>query len=169
MAFALDSEDILKREDQGVSFAEFVRFILSPAEQDRLQLVIAQLGRLQELDDQREGLETVRRMVPLLLAEAEKVMQTNHRLSASLRRLLDEQGQRERAHTARLLGEIRQLAAAVAEDPPTEISTSVCDRPTIASPMSRSFWRAPGEFAAVDLTDHVVDESATASGLCSAG
>src|SRR5262249_59887760 len=87
LGFALDAEDVLKREAQGVSFYEFVRFILSPSQQERLEAIIQHLGVIQELADQADGLETVRRMVPLLLAEAEKVMRTNQRLSASLRRL----------------------------------------------------------------------------------
>ena len=85
LGFALDAEDILKKEDQGVSFYEFVRFILSPNEQTKLRQVIQALGQIGELSDQTEGLQVVRRMVPLLLAEAEQVMRTNQRLSATLR------------------------------------------------------------------------------------
>jgi hypothetical protein len=40
LAFALDSEDLLKGEDQGVSFYEFVNSIRSPVHQDRLQAMI---------------------------------------------------------------------------------------------------------------------------------
>ena len=45
----LESEDVLKREDQGVSFYEFVRFILSPAQQEKLQTIIDELGRIEEI------------------------------------------------------------------------------------------------------------------------
>ena len=44
LEFALDAEDVLKREDQGVSFYEFVRFILSPAEQEKLQEITRALA-----------------------------------------------------------------------------------------------------------------------------
>ena len=71
LGFALEAEDVLKREDQGVSFYEFVRFILSPEQQERLQAIIDDLARIEEIVEQREGMETVRRMVPLLLDEAE--------------------------------------------------------------------------------------------------
>ena len=54
LEFALDAEDILKREDQGVSFYEFVRLILAPAQQERLQDIIQQLGRIPELVEQEE-------------------------------------------------------------------------------------------------------------------
>ena len=64
---------MLKREDQGVSFHEFFHFILSPAQQDKLETIIRQLVRIEELAEQAEGLQTVGRMMPLLVAEAEKV------------------------------------------------------------------------------------------------
>ena len=83
LEFALDAEDVLKEEDQGVSFHEFVRFILSPSQQDKFQAIIQQLMRIEELAEQVDGLETIRRMIPMLLAEAEQVMRTNQRLSAT--------------------------------------------------------------------------------------
>ena len=93
---ALGAEDELKRQDQGVSFFEFLKFIQSPLQQDRLQAIIQQLLTLRELAEQSEGLETIRHMVRGLLDEAEKVLQTTRRLSSSLRRLLDTRTQHER-------------------------------------------------------------------------
>lgn len=63
LAFALDSEDLLKKEDQGVSFYEFVRFILSPVQQERLGELIEELARIEELSNQADGLVTVRRII----------------------------------------------------------------------------------------------------------
>ena len=103
---------MLKREDQGVSFYEFVRFIISPTQQERLQTTIQQLARIPELAEQADGLEAVRRMVPLLLAEAEQVMRTNQRLSATLRRLLDVRAQRDRQRVGQLCGEVLDLVEA---------------------------------------------------------
>jgi len=159
LEFALDSEDILKREDQGVSFYEFVRFILSPAQQEKLQTIIAELVRIQELAEQGEGLETIRRMVPLLLAEAEKVMRTNQRLSATLRRLLDARATRERQRVAQLLAEIRGSFAELAASPPTDaIFVEVETNAEIGSPFSRIFWSEPQRFEKLDLTEHMADE-----------
>jgi hypothetical protein len=89
LEFALDAEDLLKQEDQGVSFYEFVKLILSPSQTERLEKVIQQVRKIPELMQQQEGMETVRNMITLLQNEAEKVMRTNQRLSATLRRLLD--------------------------------------------------------------------------------
>ena len=164
LEFALDSEDVLKREDQGVSFYEFVRFILSPSQQEKLQPIIQQVGRIRELAEQDEGLETVRRMVPLLLAEAEKVMRTNQRLSATLRRLLDVRAHRERQRVAQLLREIQGLAALLAVEPPRDsVSLEVETGVETASPFARTFWSEPPRFDKVDLTEHVADEERRAA------
>lgn len=159
LQYALDAEDVLKSEDQGVSFYEFVRFILSPSEQEKLQLVVQQVARIQELAEQSDGLETVRRMVPLLLAEAEKVMRTNQRLSATLRRLLDVQAHRERQRVAQLLQEIRGLAVSMADDPPrSTVGLEVETKANIASPFSRTFWSEPPQLTSVDLTEYETDD-----------
>jgi hypothetical protein len=159
LEYALDSEDILKKEDQGVSFYEFVRFILSPAQQEKLQGIITDLGRLVAIAQQADGLATVRRMVPLLLAEAEKVMRTNQRLSATLRRLLDSRSAADRQRLAQLLAEIRSLAAACAESPPGELlGVKVDTGIALALPFSRTFWNAPASFTPIDLTEYTVDD-----------
>lgn len=159
LQYALDSEDVLKQDDQGVSFHEFVRFILSPTQQERLQSLITELMRIQELEGQHDGLATMRKMVPLLLAEAEKVMRTNQRLTSTLRRLLDTCSASERKRLAQLLQEIRAHAASLAADPPEcgiEIETGI----SLASPFSRTFWSRAAEFDAVDLIENQVDEEA---------
>ena len=142
LEFALDAEDILKRKDQGISFHEFVRFILSPSQQDKLQTIIQQLVRIEELAEQVEGLETVGHMVPLLLAEAEKVMRTNQRLSATLRRLLDVNAYRDRQRVAELLREIMGLAASLASQPPKDtVGVDVETKIEIASPFAHVLER----------------------------
>lgn len=158
LEFALDAEDVLKKEDQGVSFHEFVRFILSPTQQEKLQEIITELGRLEAIAQQTDGLATVRRMVPLLLAEAEKVMRTNQRLSATLRRLLDSRSASDRQRLAQLLTEIRSLAAARADSPPDEtLGVEIDIGISFSLPLSRSFWSTPPTFTTLDLTEHAVD------------
>jgi hypothetical protein len=159
LAFALDAEDVLKREDQGVSFYEFVRFILSPAQQERLEVIVRQLGSIWELAEQTEGLEAVRRMVPLLLAEAEKVMRTNQRLSAVLRRLLDLPARRDRERVADLCAEILGLAATLtAGSQRSAVSVDIETRVGIASPFARTFWSEPHRFEAIALTEHTTED-----------
>lgn len=159
LQFALDSEDVLKREDQGVSFYEFVRFILSPSQQEKLQTIITELGRLEAIAQHSDGLSVVRRMVPSLLAEAEKVMRTNQRLSATLRRLLDTRSASDRRRLAQLLREIRGLAVGCAASPrAAEVGIMVDVGIPLSFPLSRAFWHRPAEFARIDLTEHAVDD-----------
>jgi len=159
LEFALDAEDVLKQEDQGVSFYEFVRFILSPTQQEKLQTIIQQLNQIAELAQQTEGLETVGRMVPMLLEEARKVMRTNQRLSTTIRRLLDRGAQHDRQRVGQLCRDILGLAASIASDPPRDtVSVEVETRIVMVSPFARTFWSEPHRFAAVDMAEHVLDD-----------
>ena len=154
----LDAEDALRESDQGISFYEFFRLIQSTDKQQQLRTVIQQLHQMQELSGQQDGLQSVRRMMPLLLSEAAKVTETERRLSSTLRRLLDANAYKERQRTAELLREIRGMAAAMAADPPTdEVAAEIDQAVALQSPVSRRFWTAPAEFEAVDLTENSTD------------
>jgi hypothetical protein len=151
---AMDAEDALRTDDQGVSFYEFFRLIQSTEQQRQLRAIIQQLPEIRELAEQTEGLQAVRRMMPLLLSEAAKVTHTERRLSSTLRRLLDAQAHHEGMRVAELLREIRGLAAAMASDPPSdEVTVEVDDSITLQSPVSRRFWTEPTEFETIDLTE----------------
>ena len=157
---ALDAEEALRTDDQGVSFYEFFRLIQSSEQQQQLRSIIQQLNQMQDLADQKEGLQIVRRMMPLLLSEAAKVTQTERRLSSTLRRLLDAQAHHERVRVAELLREIRALAAAMSTEPPCdEITLEVDDAIEVRSPASRQFWTQPTEFETIDLTEQSVDDN----------
>lgn len=155
---ALDAEDALKQEDQGVSFFEFLRFIHSPAQQERVRCVVRQVGRIPELAEQKDGLDVVGRMVPSLLAEAAKVAGTTRQLSSVLRRLLDVRSRRERQRVAELLRELRGLAAELSERPPREsVGISVDVEAGVDGPMNRALWSEPAMFDLVDLVAHSAD------------
>lgn len=160
LEFALDAEDLLKNEDQGVSFYEFVRLILSPTQTERLERIIHEVRQIPELRGQPEGLEVVRSMITFLQSEADQVMRTNQHLSASLRRLLDTRAHAERQRLARLLQEIRAQAVALADDPPCdELGLELEIDLAIESPFRRTFWSEPHHFEHVDLSDFEADES----------
>lgn len=159
LGHALDSEDALKVEDQGVSFFAFLEFIQSPQQQERLEAIITTISRLPDLVEQPDGLEVVRRMVPVLLAEAEKVLQTTRRLSATLRRLLDTHAQNERRRVAELLQRIQALAASMSTDPPRDVQLEMDDSLEIVSPFSRTDWAPPVEYEVVNLAEKSFDHS----------
>lgn len=155
---ALDAEDALRQDDQGVSFYEFFRLIQSTEQQRQLRTVIQQLSDIKELAEQKDGLQAVRRMMPLLLSEAAKVTQTERRLSSTLRRLLDVRAHQERLRVAEVLREIRGLAAAMAADPPVdEVAIELDEAITLRSPVSRQFWTQPTEFETIDLTEQATN------------
>jgi len=159
LEFALDAEDMLKQEDQGISFYEFVRLILSPSQTERLEQVIREVRQVPELAAQQEGLETVRNMVTLLQSEAEKVMRTNQRLSATLRRMLDTRTFAERQKVTRLLQEIQSLAVAYSgESGDDEPGVTLELATDIESPFRRTFWIEPPQFEAVDLSNFEPDD-----------
>jgi hypothetical protein len=156
---ALDAEDVLMRNDQGATFQELVRLILAPAQQEKLQSLAGQLGGIEDLSGQEEGLRAVRQMVPTLLAEAEKVMRTTQRLSATLRRLLEPRSSRQNQRLAQLCGEILGLAASLADDPPrSAVGLDVDLRIPLTSPFARTFWSEPARLDLVPLCEHVLDE-----------
>lgn len=159
LEYALDAEDLLKQEDQGVSFYEFVRLILSPSQTERLEGLIHEVRRLPELAPQQEGLETLRNMVTLLQNEAEKVTRTNQRLSTALRRLLDSRAHAERQRISQLLREIQALAASLAEIAEVEsIGISLETELAIDSAFRRGFWTAPARFEQLELTAFEPDD-----------
>lgn len=159
LEFALDAEDVLKRGDQGVSFFEFVRLILSPSEMERVERVIQAVRRIPELESQYEGLEAIRTMSAVLQLEADKVMRTNQRLSATLRRLLDWRAQAERQQVAKVLRQIRGYAIELAPTPPADVGCEIEVSIEMNIPGRRTFWSPPREFEATPLTLHAVSDA----------
>ena len=141
LGFALDAEDLMKNRDEGISFYAFVKFLFSPAQQTALMKNIEEIQKLDALSQQHESLAHLRKMVPSLLAEADKVMRTNARLSTTLRRLLDARAAAERVRLANLLRDIRQLALQLGEAPKEgDIQISVDTNIDLQSPFARTFW-----------------------------
>lgn len=158
LGFALDSEDMLKQQDEGISFFAFVAFLFSPTQQAALRKCIDELQQLESLADQSEPMQQVRRMVPSLLAEAEKVMKTTARLSSTLRRLLDAHSAEHRLRLASVLQAIKQSALSLREAPPSDsIGCQVFAEAEIGSPLARRFWTPNALFDAESLEVHVVD------------
>ncbi len=157
---ALDAEEGLRGEDQGVSFDEFAKLILSPAKQEHLDGVIREVIRLEGLAAERDSIARVRDMVPSLTAEARKVLRTYQRLSTTLRRLLDRDTRGSRQRLASVLDEIRSMGVQLADDPNREASCSFAmdQLPSIALPLERPVWSPPTEFGKVKMQTSVMDD-----------
>ncbi len=165
---ALDAEDLLKQQDEGISFFAFVTFLISPAQQAALRKSIDEIQQLPTLADQGESLARLRRMVPSLLAEADKVMRTTARLSCSLRRLLDKRASAERQRLAEVLQRIMLNAVRLRNQTPADLAQLSPEvEINIASPMSRALWANTEQPHLEPLEPHVVDLSQvqTAAGM----
>lgn len=165
LRFALDAEDALMRDDQGVSFSAFVRLVFDPVQTERLSHTVRALTHLPELAGQAAGLETVGRMLPLLLTEAEQVMRTEQRLSAALRRLLAPGNGHDGLHVGRACADVLALAVTLADDPPLDVGAEVEADLAISSPFARPFWVEPPRFAHADLVERPGDTWACAAAL----
>lgn len=160
LGFALDAEEELRESDQGVSFAGFQSEILVPERQERLRQLIADVRGLELIADQRSGLDALRQMMPSLTAEADQVMQTMRRLSASIRRFLDAREAGDRRQVSRLIGDIRTLARQCASDPPEGFSVELDDRVEINPMAAREFWSAAPVVEASVLREAEDDDEA---------
>jgi hypothetical protein len=157
LGFALDAEGALKEQDQGISFDEFVRLVLSPSKQDELEAIVSRLDEIECLDKQVEVMERIRGMMVNLSDEAEKVLRTTRRLSSTLRRLLDIRTNAGRLRLAEVLRDIMSAATRLAERR-VHLSIDVSTQLELLNVWERSFWTAPSEFEAPALTDHEPDE-----------
>ncbi|GAB5403428.1 MAG: DUF3375 domain-containing protein [Aureliella sp.] len=156
LGFALDAEDLLKQQDEGVSFFAFVAFLFSPNQQAALRKTIDEVQQLAALSDQHDALSRMRTMVPALLAEADKVMRTTARLSSTLRRLLDAQATEQRIRLAAVLRDIRTAALKVKDELPNVRATISADA-EIGNPFTRTFWKARAEFDNEEPAEHIID------------
>ena len=159
---ALDAEDVLRTNDQGVSFYEFFRFILSPSQQEALQETIGQLKEISALKNHTKPMGALNRMVPLLVHEANKIMRTNQRLTTTLRRLLDVRNIQQRQRICELLKEIQssgmKLAALIVDDElPERLGMSLELKPIIDSPWRYNFWSPAKEFDVPEVSTFHAD------------
>jgi len=163
LAKAMDAEDLLKSEDEGISFYAFIGFLFSPEGQQGLRETIDEVIRLEVVQDDRDSIARLKAMVRSLLREADKVLATNGRLSSSLRKLLNVESAEDRKQTAEVLLDIKQLAASLRTEKVGDKACQVSVQTTsgVESPFSRTFWTTPQSFQD-QPEDHVIDLERTA-------
>lgn len=158
----LDAEDVLRTNDQGVSFYEFFRFILSPTQQASLQETIEELKEITALKAQTKSMDTLSQMIYILVQEAQKIMGTNQRLTMALRRLLDLKQTQQRVRISDLLREIQasamELSALRADDGFPEVpGMSLELKAALESPWKYSFWSPTEDFEVPDISTFQAD------------
>jgi hypothetical protein len=138
----LDTHAALKSSSQGQSFYAFWNLLSSPNRQQRWRELTRQVYRLEAIDAHLRANRLLERLSSLLLIEGERVVRSNERMAATLRRALESAATGEDRRLQELLHEIQQAAIISRPDPPTEEDFfELIGTPDVFASFSRSFWR----------------------------
>jgi len=139
----LDAQEQLRNSSQGQSFYAFWDFLLAPDRRKQFTELVEQAYALPALADELRDDTLLRKLQASLRAEGNKVVASNERLVAQLRRVLDIRESAERREVGRLIQDIKSLAHQTRELPPQaellEMDTGIA----LASLMSKSPWSPP--------------------------
>ncbi len=86
---ALDADEQLRRSEQGQSFDGFWQFLVAPGQREQFEEMVELLYSIGGLSDQNRDNPAFRALFSTLLREGEKVIRSQQRLSAQLRRAMD--------------------------------------------------------------------------------
>jgi hypothetical protein len=107
---ALDSDEELRRSDQGQSFAGFWEFLMAPGQREEFETLIDTLYRIPALSDQNRTNPVLRHLFSVLMREGEKVIRSQQRISGQLRRAMDISVRIHRRAVAEAIREIKRTA-----------------------------------------------------------
>ena len=154
----LDTHAALKDSAQGQSFYAFWNLLSSPERQQRWRELIRQVYRLDGVDARLRANRLLERLSSRLLVEGERVVRSNERMAATLRRALESAATGEDRRLRELIREIQQLALACRFSPPPD--DDFCDLvgpAEVFAGFSRTFWQP-------DVTGHTVGDLAFGGG-----
>ena len=150
VAYVLDSDAELKSSDQGRSFYTFWDFLMAPSQQDELYMLLEAVQQQADLQPVIHEGKILQHLPSHLLEAGEKVVQSNAGLAQQLRRMLDEQNIAERRRVRAIVGDIKQQALRVANDPPSESAFIELEgAPEVHLAMEHGPWE-PGETFSVN-------------------
>jgi len=157
----LDTHAALKGSSQGQSFYAFWNLLSSPERQDRWRDLIRQVYRMEAIDSELRANRLLERLSSRLLVEGERVVRSNERMAATLRRALESAATGEDKRLRDLIREVQQLALGCRATPPQEDEFfELSGPPSVFTSFSRAFWQpeAAGRFAG-ELTfgEHAFD------------
>jgi hypothetical protein len=116
----LDTHAALKGSSQGQSFYAFWNLLSSPERQKQWRELIRQVYRLDAIDGALRSNRLLERLSSRLLVEGERVVRSNERMAATLRRALESAATGEDRRLRELIREIQQLALVCRTAPPEE-------------------------------------------------
>jgi hypothetical protein len=139
----LDAQDQLRQSSQGQSFYAFWDFLLAPERRRQFTELVEQAYALPTLADEFKADVLLRRLQSSLRAEGNKVVESNERLVAQLRRVLDVRESAERREVGRLIQDIKSLAHQTRSTSPQTELLEVDAGIALASLMSKASWTPP--------------------------
>ena len=138
----LDTHAALKDSSQGQSFYAFWNLLSSPSRQRRWRDLVRQVYILEAINPALRANKLLERLSSRLLVEGERVVRSNERMAATLRRALESIVTGEDRRLRELVREIQQLALVCRLDPPAEEAfLEVAGPPNPFATFSRSFWQ----------------------------
>lgn len=129
VASILDADTKFKKSNQGKSFYTFFQFLQSDSKKQELEELIEEVYSLEDLSLPDPQYESLRGIKNRLIREAEYIIQSNYRLAAKIRQMLDESNLKENRRVAELIVEIQSLALNIGDNLPLE----------------KDFWQLEGE------------------------
>ena len=139
----LDSQDRLRESSQGQSFYAFWDFLLASDRRKEFNELVEKAYLLEELSEQLRADTMLRGLQLHLRVEGAKVLASNERLVAQLRRILDIRESAERKEVGRLLQEIKSLAHDAREMPVQAELMEIDGALALSSLMSKTSWTPP--------------------------
>lgn len=139
----LDAQDRLRNSSQGQSFYAFWDFLLASERRQEFTKLVEQVYAVEKLADDLRSDSLLRTLQYHLRVEGRKVLSSNERLVAQLRRILDVRQSAERKEVGRLLQEIKSLAHATRDLSSQAELYEVDVGISLASLMSKSQWTPP--------------------------
>jgi hypothetical protein len=153
----LDTHAAIKDSPQGQSFYAFWNLLSSSQRQQRWREITRQVYRIETIDAALRSNRLLDRLSSLLLVEGERVVRSNERIAATLRRALESAASGEDQRLRELIHEIQQSAIVARNDPPSEDEFFELMGPPVSfASFSRGFWQP-------DSTGNLADEFSFAS------
>ena len=118
LAYTLDATDELRNSDQGRSFDSFWRFLIAEYKQDELTTLIEDVFRILEEKEISNPDPFILEIRTYLHQAGQQVINSNHRLTEKLSRILGEKFLLDRKKTIELIADIKKLAMKRIEYPP---------------------------------------------------
>jgi hypothetical protein len=138
----LDTHAALKESAQGQSFYAFWKLLSSPNRQQRFRQLTRQVYLIDDIDPALRSNRLLERLSSRLLVEGERVVRSNERMAATLRRALEHAASGEDRRMREIIHEIQRLAIVNQDNPPNEDGFfDLSAPPSVFATFSRSFWQ----------------------------